>query len=64
MAIDPLSLIVWVLVFALVFWLALYVINATLPANVQTVARVIVGVLALLVLLNLLVGYYPLPRFR
>lgn len=47
---DPFSLLLTLVVFAVVVWLAFYIISASLPAQAQQVAKVVVGVIALLVL--------------
>jgi len=61
---DLISLLVTVVIFALIFWLATWIIRQTLPAEVQKVALVVVGVIALLILLSMITGYVPLLRYR
>jgi len=61
---DLISLLVTIIIFALIFWLATWIIRQTLPAEVQKIALVIVGVIALLILLSMITGYVPLLRYR
>lgn len=63
---DVVSLLLYLLVFGCVVWLALYIIGATLPANVQPPARLVVGVFALVLLVLFLFGRGPfiLPPIR
>jgi hypothetical protein len=61
---DLISLLVTIVIFALIFWLATWIIRQTLPAEVQKVALVVVGVIALLVLLSMVTGYVPPLRYR
>lgn len=59
---DLISLLVWVLVVVLLFSLAVYVVRQTLPGSVQNIALAVIGIIALLAILNVIVGYYPMPR--
>lgn len=55
------SLIIVLVAIAVIFWLLNTVIP--MPPPLKTIALAVFGVLALLVLLGLLFGQLPLPRF-
>lgn len=45
------GVLVFVLIVVVLVWAALYVIERTLPADVQLVAKVVVGIIALIAVL-------------
>lgn len=59
---DLVTFLIMLVVFAVVFWLAAWIIKQTLPGDVQKIALVVLGVIALLVLLGFVAGYFPVPR--
>lgn len=61
---DLIQLLVLILIFALVFWLATWIIRQTFPADAQRVPIMIIGVIALLVLLSIMLGYVHVPLFH
>lgn len=57
-----LGLLITLLVLALIVWLAFYIVDLIpLPDPPKMILKVIVGVIVLLYLLGLLVGYAPMP---
>lgn len=53
---DPISLLIVLLIFAVIVWLCFWIIGLAFPAPIQQIARVVVGILALLFLLGMLTG--------
>jgi hypothetical protein len=59
------SLLVTVIVLGLVFWLVWWVLGQIpLPEPFRTVAIVLLGLIAVLILLSLLFGWAPFPHLR
>ncbi len=60
---DVVSILIYLVVFAVVVWLCFWIIGEAFPAPIQQVARIVVGVLALLVLLLFLMrgGWVAAP---
>jgi heme A synthase len=61
---DLISLLIMIVVFVAVVWLAIWIVQKTLPAEVQKIALAIVGIIALLALLGMVTGHVPLLRYR
>ena len=63
MPIALLSLVVWIVVLGLIFWLLLWAIQQVpMPEPFATAARVLLVLAAVLVLVYLLVGVLPPPH--
>lgn len=59
---DLVSLLITFLLLAVIFWLAAYIIKKTMPGELQNVAMLVLGVIALLVLVGVVTGYVAIPR--
>jgi hypothetical protein len=53
---DLINLLVYILIFGCVVWLAFWVIGQAFPQPIQMVAKIVVGVIALIVLLGYFLG--------
>ncbi len=63
---DLVSLVVWIVVVGLIFWLLTWLIGYIgLPQPFNKVARVLIAVVAVLLLINVLLGFtgHPLVKF-
>jgi heme A synthase len=62
---SMLSLLITVIVLGVVFYLLYWLVGQIpLPAPFKVVATVLLGLFAVLILLGLLFGWTPIPRFR
>jgi hypothetical protein len=58
-----LTLVIWIIVVGLIFWLLRYAVNTVLPEPMRAVANVILTVLAVLILIYVLMGFLPLHPY-
>jgi hypothetical protein len=60
---DVISLIIWVILLALVFYAAIWVIGwMALPDPAALIVRVLVGLVMLLVILGMVTGHVPMAH--
>lgn len=60
---DPIAILIWLLVLAVGVGIACWIVRKTVPAQWQTIALAIVGIIALIVLLQML-GVFPSSSLR
>lgn len=56
-------ILIQLLILALVIWMVFWILGQLpIPEPAMTIAKVILGVLFLIVLLNMVFGFYPMPK--